>query len=86
MTLSLDKKNILSKIDKINSLNELDTLRVEYLGKKGIISNEMRLLSTLGIQEKRVTNQPCLGKQIMGATCLQRLSGVEEFCVATVRL
>ena len=40
MSLSLDKKHILSIIDKINSLHELESFRLEYLGKKGILPKE----------------------------------------------
>ena len=36
MSLSLDKKHILSKIDQTNSLHELETLRLEILAKKAL--------------------------------------------------
>ena len=44
MSLSLDKKHILSKIGQTNSLHELESVRLEYLGKKGIIPSEMKSL------------------------------------------
>ena len=47
MSLSLDKKHILSKIDQTISLHELESLRLEYLGKKGIIPREMKFLVNL---------------------------------------
>ena len=53
MSLSLDKKHILLKIDQTNSLDELESVRLEYLGKKGIIPSEMKLLSNLEIEQKK---------------------------------
>ena len=57
MSLSRDKKHILSKIDQTNSLDELESLRLEYLGKKGIISGEMKSLSNLEIEQKKIRGQ-----------------------------
>ena len=54
MTLKMDKKVILQEIDKSTSVEELENLRIKYLGKKGIISLEMKSLSTLSNEEKKI--------------------------------
>ena len=40
MSLSLDKNDITARINKISSIEELEKLRIEYIGKKGFLSNE----------------------------------------------
>ena len=57
MTLTVDQDIILKKINKISSHQELEKLRLEYLGKKGLIPQEMKLLSTLSIDEKKIKGQ-----------------------------
>ena len=54
MSLSLDKKYILSIIDQTNSLHELESFRLEYLGKKGIIPSEMKSLTNLEMDQKKI--------------------------------
>ena len=54
MSLKMDKKAILQEIDKSTSVEELENLRIKYLGKKGIISLEMKSLSTLSNEEKKI--------------------------------
>ena len=46
--------NLKSKISSISSINELKDLRVEYLGKKGSISELSSKLAELPIEEKKV--------------------------------
>ena len=53
MSLSLDKNDIIEKISKVFSLTELESLRVNYLGKKGLLTAEMKSLSTLSIEKKK---------------------------------
>ena len=53
MSSVFDKNDIAKKIGKINSLSELDHLRISYLGKKGLITSEMKSLSSLSDQEKK---------------------------------
>ena len=53
MPLLLDKSDIAKKISKLTSLAELETLRVQYLGKKGTLTSEMKLLSSLSIEERK---------------------------------
>ena len=57
MSLSLDKNDIAEKISKASSLSELDALRVSYLGKKGLLTTEMKSLSSLSNDEKREKGQ-----------------------------
>ena len=57
MSLSLDKNVILDEISKISSINELESLRIKYLGKKGLISIEMKSLSSLSIDAKKIKGQ-----------------------------
>ena len=57
MSLSLDKNDILEKISNVSSLGELEALRVQYLGKKGLLTSEMKSLSSLSIEEKKETGQ-----------------------------
>ena len=57
MSLSIDKKDIEARISKINNLAELEDLRIYYLGKKGLITNAMKLLSSMSIKEKKETGQ-----------------------------
>ena len=57
MSLSLDKNDILKKISNASSLNELDNLRIQYLGKKGLLTIEMRSLSLMSTEEKKEKGQ-----------------------------
>ena len=54
MSFSLDKNLILQEINKVSSINEIEKLRVQYLGKKGLISISMKSLSELTIEEKKI--------------------------------
>ena len=54
MSLSLDENTILKEINKASSVDEIEKLRIYYLGKKGLISLEMKSLSSLSIQEKKI--------------------------------
>ena len=57
MSLSLDKNDIAARINKISSIEELEKLRIEYIGKKGFLSHEMQSLSLLSIEEKKIKGQ-----------------------------
>ncbi len=57
MSLSLDKNDIAEKISKASSLSELDALRISYLGKKGLLTAEMKSLSSLSNEEKKEKGQ-----------------------------
>ena len=57
MSLSLDKNDIAKLISTISSLAELEELRVQYLGKKGVLTSEMKSLSLLSLEEKKEKGQ-----------------------------
>ena len=57
MSLSLDKNDIEKKISDVSSLKELEILRVQYLGKKGLLTSEMKSLSLLSVEEKKEKGQ-----------------------------
>ena len=57
MTLKLDKNGILEEINNISSIENLENIRIKYLGKKGLIPLEMKSLSSLSIEEKKIKGQ-----------------------------
>ena len=57
MSLSVDKKLLLEEINKSSSIDDIEKLRIRYLGKKGLISSEMKSLSSLSIEEKKIKGQ-----------------------------
>ena len=57
MSLSLDKNIVLQKINKASSIDEIEKLRIHYLGKKGLISVAMKSLSSFSIEEKKIKGQ-----------------------------
>jgi len=57
MSLSLDKNIILQEINNSSSIDVIEKLRIHYLGKKGLISIEMKSLSSLSIEEKKIKGQ-----------------------------
>ena len=57
MSLSLDKNIFLKEINNVSSIEDIEKLRVHYLGKKGLISVEMKSLSLLSIEEKKIKGQ-----------------------------
>jgi len=59
MDLAREKKTFLSKFKEANSQDSLNSLKIEYLGKKGILSSLMSQLSNAPAEKK-----PKLGKSI----------------------
>ena len=57
MSLSLDKNLVLQEIKNSSNLNEIEKLRINYLGKKGLVSLEMKSLSLLSLEEKKTKGQ-----------------------------
>ena len=57
MSLSLDKNLLLEEINLSSSIDDIEKLRINYLGKKGLISSEMKSLSSLSIEEKKIKGQ-----------------------------
>ena len=52
-----NKNDILKKIKDINSFEDLEKLRLHYLGKKGIIPEALKGLASLSIDEKKTKGQ-----------------------------
>ena len=57
MSSIFDKNDIADKIKKVTSIVKLEELRVHYLGKKGLLTSEMKSLSLLAIEEKKEKGQ-----------------------------
>ncbi|MBD1147207.1 phenylalanine--tRNA ligase subunit alpha [Pelagibacterales bacterium SAG-MED31] len=57
MSLSVDTVDIKKKIDNCKTLQELEVIRLEYLGKKGLLPSEMKFLSKLPIDQKKIKGQ-----------------------------
>jgi len=57
MSLSVDSVDIKKKIEDCKTLQEVEVIRLEYLGKKGLIPSEMKLLGKLSIDQKKVKGQ-----------------------------
>ncbi len=47
------KKALLSELDKAASMAELQQVRIKYLGKKGLLTAQLKNLSTMPAEEKR---------------------------------
>ncbi len=57
MSLSVDSVDIKKRIEDCKNLQEVEIIRLEYLGKKGLISSEMKLLGKLSINERKLKGQ-----------------------------
>ena len=57
MSLSVNFEDIKKKIDICKTLKEVEVIRLEYLGKKGFIPSEMKLLGKLPIDQKKIKGQ-----------------------------
>ncbi len=57
MAFAENKNDILRKIKNTNSFDDLEKLRLFYLGKKGIIPEALKGLGTLSIEEKKSKGQ-----------------------------
>ena len=47
------KKEALEELEKIESLSELEAFKVKFLGKKGVITQKLKSLKSLPLEEKR---------------------------------
>ena len=54
MALSVDAVDIKKRIESCKNLQEVEGIRLEYLGKKGLIPSEMKLLGKLPIDQKKI--------------------------------
>ena len=57
MAFAENKNDILKKIKDTNSFEDLEKLRLYYLGKKGIIPEALKGLASLSIEEKKLIGQ-----------------------------
>ena len=57
MSLSVDAVDIIKRIEGCKNLQEVEVVRLEYLGKKGFIPSEMKLLGNLSIDERKLKGQ-----------------------------
>ena len=57
MSLSVDTVDIKNKIENCKTLKEIEVIRLAYLGKKGLLSSEMKLLGKLPIDQKKIKGQ-----------------------------
>ena len=57
MSLSVDSVGIKKKIEACKTLQDIEVIRLEYLGKKGLIPSEMKLLGKLSIDQKKIKGQ-----------------------------
>jgi phenylalanyl-tRNA synthetase alpha chain len=57
MSSSLDKNIVSEEINRSSNVDDLEKIRIKYLGKKGLISLEMKSLSSLSIDEKKSKGQ-----------------------------
>ena len=57
MSLSVDAVDIKKRIESCKNLQEVEGIRLDYLGKKGLIPSEMKLLGKLSIDERKLKGQ-----------------------------
>ena len=57
MAFAEDKIDVLKKIKASKSFEELEKLRLYYLGKKGLIPEALKGLGSLSIEEKKSKGQ-----------------------------
>ena len=79
MSSILNKNDIANKIEKVSSLAELEELRVKYIGKKGLLTSEMKSLSSLSIEEKKIKGQKLnLIKTFLESELLRKKDSIEN--------
>ena len=57
MSLPVDAVDVKKRIEECKSLQDVESIRLEYLGKKGLIPSEMKLLGKLSIDERKLKGQ-----------------------------
>ena len=54
MSSKINKNDIIEKIKSVSSIKDLESVRLYYIGKKGLITLEMKSLSSLSVEEKKL--------------------------------
>ena len=82
MSSRLDKNDIVNKINNVSSIDKLAELRVHYLGKKGLITSEMKSLSLLSIEEKKEKGQKLnILKSFLESELLKKKNIIENIAI-----
>ena len=82
MSSTLDKNDIANKIDKASGLDKLEELRVHYLGKKGLLTTEMKSLSLLSVEEKKEKGQKLnILKSFLESELLKKKNIIENIAI-----
>ena len=69
-------------ISTVSSLVELEELRVQYLGKKGVLTSEMKLLSLLSLEEKKEKGQKLnIFKTFLENELLKKKNSIENLSI-----
>ena len=82
MSSFLDKNDIAKKIEQASNLLELEELRVQYLGKKGLLTSEMKSLSSLTVEEKKEKGQKLNTlKNLLENELIKKKNAIENFII-----
>ena len=82
MSSTLDKNGIANKIERVSTLDKLEELRVHYLGKKGLLTSEMKSLSLLSVEEKKEKGQKLnILKNFLESELLKKKNIIENIAI-----
>ena len=72
MSLNLDKNKIIEEFNNALALQDLENLRLKYLGKKGLISIEMKSLASLSIDKETPLSSNCASISIINLSTIDK--------------
>jgi phenylalanyl-tRNA synthetase alpha chain len=64
------KQTFLTDLEKVKNLTDLSGLKVKYLGRKGLVTSELKALSSLSSEEKRARGKTINDLKTFMETCL----------------